>query len=73
MVPMETRNFFMIQLNSELQTTGFAMNFDESFVGIFNFCKYYNSVKSAINAGDRFAAGIRPAQKNNSRKFGNFA
>lgn len=39
------------------------MNFDESFFEIFNFCEYYNSVKSAINAGDRVAAGIRPAQK----------
>jgi hypothetical protein len=39
------------------------MNFNKSFVEIFNFCEYYNSLKSAINAADNVAAGIKPAQK----------
>ncbi len=39
------------------------MNFNQSFLEIFNFCEYYNSVKSAINADDKVAIGIKPAQK----------
>ncbi len=48
------------------------MNFNEYFLNIFQFCKYYNNIDKAINVGDPMAMSLKMAQKQIASHFNSF-